>query len=416
MGEAMKFPSRIWILPLLLLCWHCGQTQSEMPPATNSGQENEVTEATNPGIKVGAERFDRYLFLLEGKAVAMVVNQTSRVGNSHLVDTFLSLGLEVKKIFAPEHGFRGTADAGESISDGKDTRTGLPIISLYGNHKKPDANDLSGIDVVVFDIQDVGARFYTYISTMTYVMEACAEQGKSLLVLDRPNPNGHYVDGPVLEPAQKSFVGMHPVPVVHGMTVAEYATMVNGQGWLANGARCDLNYVLCENYDHKTPYSLPVKPSPNLPNDEAIRLYPSLCFFEGTIVSVGRGTEFPFQVFGHPDLKAVADFSFTPQPVEGAGSPKLQGETCYGMDLRTESEMTFAEGQVNLQYLLFAYQNLGEENSFFLSNGFFDLLAGTDELRRQIEAGLTEEEIRYSWKDELQAYMDIRSKYLLYPE
>jgi uncharacterized protein YbbC (DUF1343 family) len=269
--------------------------------------------------------------------------------------------------------------------------------------------------MVVFDIQDVGARFYTYISTMTYVMEACAELGKSFLVLDRPNPNGHYVDGPVLEPAYSSFVGLHPVPVVHGMTVAEYASMVNGQGWLANGARCDLNYVKCANYDHQTTYSLPIKPSPNLPNEDAIRLYPSLCFFEGTVVSVGRGTDFPFQVFGHPDLQTLGSFSFSPASTAGASSPKLLGQTCYGMDLREESEeWPFVEGQLNLQYLFTAYEELKGSN-FFLKNGFFDLLAGTDELRRQIEAGLSEEEIRYSWKEELTQYMDIRSRYLLYP-
>lgn len=410
----MKFPHALSLIALTLVFVQCGQSEENSPEG--STQEAIVSEEVKPKIAVGAERTNEYLFLLKDKSVGLVVNQTSMIGNVHLVDSLLSMGINVETIFAPEHGFRGTADAGATIKDGKDEATGIPIISLYGNHKKPSSADLSGLDILVFDIQDVGARFYTYISTMTYVMQACAENNKPLLILDRPNPNGHYVDGPVLDPNFSSFVGLHQIPVVHGMTVAEYANMVNGEGWLPNGLRCDLNYVLCTNYDHSKGYSLPVKPSPNLPNDEAIRFYPSLCFFEGTIVSVGRGTEDPFQVYGHPKLPKDAPFTFIPKSTAGATNPKLKGEKCFGYDLREGQPMPFEAGKLNLQFLISSYKALKDEGQFFNSNGFFDLLAGGDELRNQIEAGLSEEEIRISWRDELNAFKAIRTKYLLYKD
>ena len=284
-------------------------------------------------IVMGAELGGAYLPILHDHAVAVVANQTSRVGDMHLVDFLIDRYVNVRKVFAPEHGFRGDAGAGEKVSSGKDSRTGLPIISLYGANKKPTAEQLADVGVVVFDIQDVGARFYTYISTMTYVMEACAEQGKKMLVLDRPNPNGHYVDGPVLESGFESFVGLHPVPVVHGMTIGEYALMVNGEGWLKDGIKCNLEVVKCSGWDHNTPYELPVKPSPNLPNDMAIALYPSLCFFEGTKVSVGRGTELPFQQIGAPWF-TEGSVSFTPRSMPSAKYPKHEGQECRGFDLR----------------------------------------------------------------------------------
>jgi uncharacterized protein YbbC (DUF1343 family) len=410
----MKFPHALGLAACAMLFFYCGQ--SEEHRITESTEEAIASEETVPQIQVGAERTEEYLFLLKDKSVGLIVNQTSMIGGSHLVDSLLGAGINVTTIFAPEHGFRGTADAGATIVDGKDEATGIPIISLYGNNKKPSAAALSGLDILVFDIQDVGARFYTYISTMTYVMQACAENNKPLLVLDRPNPNGHYVDGPILDPNFSSFVGLHQVPVVHGMTIAEYANMVNGEGWLPNGLRCDLNYVLCKNYNHNTPYSLPVKPSPNLPNDDAIRFYPSLCFFEGTVVSVGRGTDAPFQIFGHPDFPESAPFTFTPESTSGASNPKLNGKLCRGYDLRENQPAAFEEGKLNLNYLITAYQDLKGTGAFFNSNGFFDLLAGGDELRKQIEAGLTEEEIRLSWRDGLNAFNEIRSKYLLYKD
>ncbi len=410
----MKFQYRIALLVFVSCFFFCGQTQTKeaSPDPSNEALTNELSSE----ISNGADRIDQYLFLLENKLVGLVVNNTSEVNGVHLVDTLNSLGINIKTIFAPEHGFRSDADAGASIADGKDIVTGAPIISLYGSKKKPSSSDLSGLEMLVFDIQDVGARFYTYISTMTYVMEACAENNIPVLILDRPNPNGHYVDGPVLEEKHKSFIGMHPVPVVHGMTIAEYATMVNGEGWLANGVRCDLNYVLCENYDHNTRYSLPFKPSPNLPNDDAIQFYPSLCFFEGTVISVGRGTDSPFQIFGHPQLPADAPLRFTPEPTAGASQPKLNGELCYGYDVRNGEPMEFVDGQLNLDYLIFSYWLLKGMGDFYRKDGFFELLAGTDQLRQQINEGITAEEIRMSWRADLDNYKAIREKYLLYPD
>jgi len=378
--------------------------------------EELVEEIVPKAVVVGAARFAEYLPQLENQRIALLVNQTSMVGNTHLADTLLALGVDIVKIFAPEHGFRGEADAGAKIEDGKDPKTGIPIISLYGNKKKPGAADLAGVDQVVFDIQDVGARFYTYISTMSYVMEACAESDLPFLVLDRPNPNGHYVDGPVLERQYQSFVGLHPVPVVHGMTVAEYARMVNGQGWLANGIKCDLQWVTCDNYDHNTFYELPIRPSPNLPNIRSIYLYPSICFFEGTTVSVGRGTNKQFQVLGHPDFPE-RDFQFTPEPMFGAQYPKHKGTTCYGYDL-TQLDLEFLRKQdhLDLSYLLNFYVKLPDTETFFNKNLFFDKLAGTADLRRQIREGLEESVIRASWEPELSAFKQMRKKYLLYED
>ena len=389
----------------------------EEPVAEPAEEEPTPPEevAAETGLKVGAERLDLYLPNLRGsRGVALLVNQTSMVGHTHLVDTLLGLGVKVAKIFAPEHGFRGSADAGEKVRDGKDLQTGLPIVSLYGSSRKPTSKDLEGIDVVVFDIQDVGARFYTYISSMHYVMEACAEQGVRFLVLDRPNPNGHYVDGPILQEKYQSFVGMHPVPIVHGMTVGEYAGMINGEGWLANGAKCELTVVPCAGYTHLTPYELPVAPSPNLPNMRAIYLYPSICFFEGTVASEGRGTPHQFQVYGHPDYPE-GDYSFTPVSMPGAKYPKLEGQLCRGYSLvGRPPDSIRSEAKINLSYLINFYREFPDKDDFFLKNLFFDKLAGGPQLRRQIVAGKTEAEIRETWQEGLEAFREVRQKYLLY--
>ncbi len=365
-------------------------------------------------IEVGAEQTGMYLPLLYGKNVAIVANQTSMVGDEHLVDLVKSKGINIQKVFSPEHGFRGKSSAGETIKDGKDLATGLPIVSLYGKNKKPTSEQLQGIDVVVFDIQDVGARFYTYISTMTYVMEACAENNIEMIILDRPNPNGHYVDGPILDPKFKSFVGMHPIPVVHGMTIGEYAQMVNGEGWLANGVKCNINIIKCKKYTHKTRYSLLVNPSPNLPNDVAIALYPSLCFFEGTSVSIGRGTDKPFQVVGAPFFEKT-NYSFVPKENEGAKNPKYEGETCNGYDLSEIGKLYASDTYgLNIFWLIDAYNNASNKSDFFTS--YFNLLAGTDKLQKQVKQGLTEKEIKQSWESGLLKFKQIRRKYLLYKD
>jgi uncharacterized protein YbbC (DUF1343 family) len=345
----------------------------------------------------------------------MVVNQTSTIGERHLVDSLLAAGMVIKKIFAPEHGFRGQADAGEKVSDGKDAQTGIPIASLYGAKRKPGAEDLAGIDLMIFDIQDVGARFYTYISTMHYIMEACAENNIPMLILDRPNPNGHYVDGPVLDTSTyRSFVGMHPIPTVHGMTIGEYAQMVNGEGWLAGDQTCKLTVIPCENYRHDRPYVLPIKPSPNLPNNRSIYLYPSICLFEGTVFSLGRGTTSQFQVIGAPDYPET-DFSFTPISRPGAKYPKHENKTCYGLDLTTlDPEQIFAERQLNLSYLLDIYQRYPNKDDFFLNSDFFEKLAGNNQLRKQLIAGKSEAAIRASWEPALSQFKEMRKKYLLY--
>lgn len=362
----------------------------------------------------GAEQTERLLPLLKGKRVALVVNQTSMAGKTHLLDTLVASGIQIKKVFAPEHGFRGDADAGEAIKNGKDVRTGVSILSLYGKNKKPTAEQLRDVDIVLFDIQDVGARFYTYISTMHYVMEACAENGKQLLVTDRPNPCD-YVDGPVRQRNQKSFVGMHAIPVLHGCTVGELAQMINGEGWLANGAKCSLTIIPVEGWKHGQPYSLAVKPSPNLPNDQAIALYPSLCPFEGTAVSVGRGTHYPFQVIGSPDIR-ISSFRFKPEALEGFDkNPMYKDQYCYGNNLRN----TAAPKGFSLKYVIAyyqAYRNVGKADKFFTRPEWFDLLIGNRMVRQQIIKGADEEEIRAGWQAELDAYRKMRQKYLLYPD
>jgi uncharacterized protein YbbC (DUF1343 family) len=368
-----------------------------------------------PSIEVGANQTSKYLDLLNGKQVGIVANQTSVLLNksnevlSHLVDTLISLEVNVSKVFAPEHGFRGTADAGEVVRDGMDTKTGTPIISLYGKNKKPSPEQLEGLDIVIFDIQDVGARFYTYISTLHYVMEACAEQNIPVLIFDRPNPNGHYIDGPILESEHQSFVGMHPIPVVHGMTIGEYAQMINGEFWLIDNLQCDITVIPLQNYSHKKPYSLPIKPSPNLPNDVAISLYPSICFFEGTNVSAGRGTEMQFQIFGSPFLdKQYFNFEFTPQPNEGSKYPKHEAKKCNGLDLRQSGHLD----RINLDWLIEAYNATSDKSKFFIP--FFTKLAGTAKLQEQIEQGYTAREIRKTWLKGLGSFKAKRQNYLIY--
>lgn len=365
----------------------------------------------NTSIVVGAERMDLYVPLLKDKKVAIVGNQTSQVKGIHLVDTLLRCGISIAKIMTPEHGFRGTADAGAHVADGVDDVTGLPLVSLYGSHKKPTAEDLKGIDMVVFDIQDVGARFYTYISTMHYVMEACAEQYIPMVILDRPNPNGFYVDGPILQVENKSFVGMHPVPIVHGMTIGEYAGMINGEQWLANGVQCKLYVVECEGYDHTKRYELPIAPSPNLPNMQAIYLYPTLCLFEGTVMSCARGTDFPFQAIGCPTF-ADKSFSFVPRSKSGASSPKYKDETCYGRDFQNVPIDSF--GRLDIDTWIDLYKNYTGTKPFFIS--FFTKLAGTAELQKMIESGKTSNEIRATWADGLKKFKQMRQKYLLYAD
>ena len=360
-------------------------------------------------VILGAERFEAYKNLLKGKKIGLVVNHTSMVPGNHLVDFLISKDLKVVRIFAPEHGFRGVEDAGKHIDDSRDERTGIEIVSLYGSNRKPAPDQMEGLDVVIFDIQDVGVRFYTYISTMHYMMEACAEADVEMIVFDRPNPNGDYVDGPVLRDEQHSFVGMHPIPVVHGLTVGELANMINGEKWLEGGRACRLTVIPMENYGHNDSYSLPVKPSPNLPNDRSVRLYPSLCFFEGTMMSVGRGTEFPFQVVGYPD-ESFGKFDFTPEAVPGATDPKYKGQKCYGKDYRTLSRAP----AFTINPVIEFYNKSGRNENFF--NDYFNKLAGNDELIEQIKAGLTEEEIRISWLEELSRYKNMRKEYLLYPD
>lgn len=363
-------------------------------------------------IKTGAEQPEKYLPLLQNKQVGLVVNHTSLAGQEHLVDFLLKKSIKVQTIFAPEHGFRGEAAAGDEIKDGKDARTGIKIVSLYGQNKKPTAAQLKDLDVVVFDIQDVGCRFYTYISTLHLMMEACAETGLPLLILDRPNPNGDYVAGPVLDPRFQSFVGMDPIPVVHGCTVGELALMINGERWHKAKETCALTVVPVKNYTHTTRYSLPVRPSPNLPNDLSVRLYPSLCFFEATSVSVGRGTDFPFQVLGGLD-PALGEFSFTPQNIPGVAlNPLNEGKICYGVDLRTLTNApTFT-----LKYFLDFYHQYKNEKDFLTRETWLNTLAGTDQLIRQIREGKSEDEIVRSWQPELENYRQLRKKYLLYPD
>lgn len=379
-----------------------------------SKEEHPPSTKQNTRIMVGAEQMEKYLPFLKGKNVGVVANQTSYINNTHLIDHLVAQNVKVKSVFAPEHGFRGAAANGEMVADGKDPKTGLPIISLYGKHKKPSKEDCKNIDVFIFDIQDVGARFYTYISTMHYVMEAAAENNVEVIILDRPNPNGYYIDGPILEMELQSFVGMHPIPVVHGLTVGELAKMINEERWLANQVRCKLTVIPCENYDHSKKYELPIAPSPNLPNGLSIQLYPSLCFFEGTKVSVGRGTDFPFQCFGTPN-NSFGSFTFTPKHLPGiAAHPPYENETCFGSNLSSLDERFFYEKkELNLSWLLATYDQ--DKEGFFKEN-FFDKLAGTRDFRRDIMAGKNEQEIRSTWQENLNAYKLMRKKYLLYPD
>jgi uncharacterized protein YbbC (DUF1343 family) len=342
---------------------------------------------------------------LKNKKVGVIGNQSSMIVNTHLVDSLLSLGIDVVKVFSPEHGFRGTADAGAIIEDGIDSKTGIPIISLYGNNKKPTREQLQEIDILVFDIQNVGVRFYTYISTLHYVMEAAAESNIKVIVLDRPNPNGHYVDGPILDTAFQSFVGMHTIPVVHGMTIGEYAKMINGENWIST--KCDLTIIKMENYTHDMSYNLPIKPSPNLPNARSINLYPSLCLFEGTTISIGRGTDYPFQHFGAPYLES--SYSFTPKSGEGSKYPKHEDIVCFGTDLRFQDNYLTT---INLNWIIETYKQCPKKEEFFTN--FFDKLAGTDKLKKQIIAGKTSKEIKASWEEGLSSFKKLRENYLIY--
>ena len=407
-----------------------GQTNSSKAekPKAAIGQETAESRRQNSGIQTGADNTIAYLPLLKDKKVGIVTNQTGIIkieteenvvtsygvkqdrrmfNNVSVVDFLLSKKINLTKIFAPEHGFRGTADAGEHVVDGKDTKTGLPIISLYGDNKKPKADQLAGLDVLVFDLQDVGARFYTYISSLHYIMEACAENNIQLIILDRPNPNGGIVDGPILEKEFTSFIGMHPIPTLHGMTISEYGKMINGEKWLKNGMQCELTVIPCLNYKREMNYSLPIKPSPNLPNDQAINLYASLCLFEGTNVSSGRGTEKQFQIYGSPFLPKVG-FSFTPVANFGSKDPMNKGLLCYGEDLSKAPKVT----KLELKWLIKAYTETSDKTKFFTS--FFTKLAGTKQLQQQIEAGTSETEIRKSWEKGLADFKVMRKKYLIY--
>ncbi|HBK84294.1 MAG TPA: DUF1343 domain-containing protein [Flavobacterium sp.] len=418
-----------WVTALcvMLLFTSCGSSKKRILHTKSHTDQVTLSHTVKDAIfKTGAENIESYMPVLKEKRIGIVTNQTgivektkvNTVANSNyntekeyesLVDFLINQNISIQKIYAPEHGFRGTADAGEPIIDGKDTKTNVPIISLYGNNKKPKPEHLEGIDVLIFDLQDVGARFYTYISSLHYVMEACAENNILLLILDRPNPNGSIIDGPVLEKEHSSFVGMHQIPVLHGMTIGEYAKMINGEKWLKDSLQCPLKIAPCLNYSHDMKYSLPVKPSPNLPNDQSINLYASLCFFEGTNVSVGRGTEKQFQIYGSPFLpEKEFDFSFIPKPNFGAKDPVHNGKVCYGEDL-TENRNVH---KLELKWLLKAYENTTDKTVFF--NDFFTKLAGTKKLREQIESGMSEKEIRKTWHNGLEQFKELRKKYLIY--
>ncbi len=384
---------------------------------TGQAKQSKNHPATDSSILVGAARFDQYLPLLKGKRVAILTNQTAVIGSqkTHLVDTLLHLGVNIVKIFGPEHGFRGTADAGATVENSIDKKTGIPIISLYGSHNKPTPEDLNDVDVMIYDIQDVGTRFYTYISSMQRYMEAAAENNKPIIILDRPNPNGFYVDGPILEEDQKSGVGMQPIPIVYGMTIGEYAKMLIGEDWLNTDSTPDLTVVKCLNYTHDSLYHLPVKPSPNLPNMASIYLYPSLCFFEGTKVNVGRGTHHQFQLFGNPEFPKSL-YSYTPKSMPGAVHPKLEGQKCYGYLVATDAHTALKKIQkkIQLKWILKAYKLYPDKTHFF--RDFFNLLAGTKDLMQQIKDGWSAKKIKPSWQPELNQFKKTRKKYLLYPD
>lgn len=360
-------------------------------------------------IVPGAAQWESYIKILGKENIGVVAHQASLVNHkTHLIDTLLSLEVNITKVFAPEHGFRGDADAGESVADQKDLKTGLPILSLYGSNKKPSEESLEGINIMLFDLQDVGVRFYTYLSTLHYVMEACAENGIPLIILDRPNPNAHYTDGPILEEDCKSFVGMHPVPIVSGMTIGEYAKMINGEGWLSVGIQCDLRVVPLKNYTHQTTYEIPLRPSPNLPNAHSIALYPSLCLLEPTVISVGRGTEMQFQIYGHPQLPET-NFSFTPRPNYGSKNPKLKDQLCHGVDLRNFERPK----KIELQWLIQAHRDFPDKEHFF-KKGFYRI-AGNKKLQKQLAQGMNEQQIRKTWEKDLEKFKKTRKKYLIYP-
>jgi uncharacterized protein YbbC (DUF1343 family) len=378
--------------------------------------DKSVKPDTAKKIITGADCISLYFPYIKAKNIGMVVNQTSVIGTRQTttVDSLLALGIKIKKIFGPEHGFRGNASNGAVVGDDVDAKTGLPVISLYGKHYKPTAADLNGLDLLVFDIQDVGARFYTYISTLHYVMEACAENNIELVVLDRPNPNGLTVDGPILDTAYKSFVGMHRIPIAHGMTIAEYAQMINGEGWLNKGVKCKLKIIKMTNYSHSMPYKLPVNPSPNLNTYQSILLYPSVCLFEGTTLSLGRGTMEPFQIVGHPSLKGKYAYSFKPVSIPGMSEdPPQKNMICYGINLKKYNADSLRKtGKINLSWLIKMYKDFPDKSKFF--NAYFTKLAGTEQLRKQIEQGLTEQQIRKSWEPGLSRFKATRKKYLLY--
>ncbi|WP_282121769.1 exo-beta-N-acetylmuramidase NamZ family protein [Algibacter mikhailovii] len=404
------------VLLFVLVMISCGSTTRRIDNKSSEDKATYKPLSDDKTIVVGANQTENYLPLLKGKRVGIVANQTSVIfkndlSYTHLVDSLLALHINIKKVFAPEHGFRGQADAGAHVNDAIDTKTNLPLVSLHGKYRKPIPEQLKDLDIVVFDIQDVGVRFYTYISTLHNVMEACAENGISVLILDRPNPNGHYIDGPTLEPQHKNFLGMHPIPLVHGMTIGEYAKMINGQAWLNDGLQCDIKIIPIKNYTHNTSYSLPIRPSPNLPNDQSIRLYPSLGLFEGTNINAGRGTEFQFQRYGAPFLnKNALTFSYTPIENFGAKHPKHKNKICYGEDLQHEN----LNGIMTLKWVIKAYENTLDKSRFFNTTNFTKH-AGTEKLQQQIESGLSEVEIKLTWKEDLENFKKIRAQYLLYP-
>ena len=391
------------IIPFILITFSACLQNSEK---AEKGQDT--------ALQTGAEQTELYLSLLKGKKVALVANQTSMIEKTHLVDSLLEQGIDLVKVLAPEHGFRGFADAGEHLEDRKDERSGLPLISLYGANRKPTAESLDGIDIILFDIQDVGVRFYTYISTLTYVMEAAATLNIPVMVLDRPNPNGFYIDGPVMEGRYTSFVGLHPVPIIYGMTIGEYAMMVNGEYWLADSIQCILEVIPLKNYDRSALYKLPMKPSPNLPDWQSVYLYPSLCLFEGTVMSVGRGTDHPFTSYGHPDFM-IGSYAFTPESRPGAKHPKLEGKQCTGQLLKGYAEQyEEVEEHLNLQWLMSGYEVLRKDSAYFIP--YFEKLAGTAKLRDQVMEGMTQEDIKVSWQEDLVKFKKIRKKYLIYED
>jgi len=406
------FPITIGIVLVLISCGNTTKREDDRLKTIDSRTKSQQPTL----ISVGANQTEAYLNLLKGKRVGVLANQTSVVfkendeNYTHLVDSLLALDIKIAKVFSPEHGFRGTADAGELVNNSVDAKTGLPIVSLHGEHRKPKPDDLADVDIMVFDVQDVGVRFYTYISTLHYVMEACAEANIPLIILDRPNPNGSYIDGPTLEIENQSFLGMHPIPLVHGMTIGEYAKMINGEKWLKNGVQCAITVIPVKNYNHNIPYSLPIRPSPNLPNDQSIKLYPSLGLFEGTDINAGRGTEFQFQRYGAPFLnKSAFTFSYTPIENFGAKNPKHKGKVCYGEDLQNEK----TTNEVSLKWLIKAYNNATDKSKVF-NTANFTKHAGTNKLQKQIEAGMSESEVKATWQKGLEVFKLTREKYLIY--